>query len=409
MTNNHSNSIPAIEGGKPIRENFIPFGSPIVEEEAISSVVETLRSGWIGTGPKVKLFEQQMADHIGTKHAHALNSCTAALHIALKSQGIGPGDEVIVPDITFCATVNSVLYLDAKPVIVDVDPQTYNISLEAIEQAITKNTKAIMPVDLAGFPIDIKGLRAIADKHKLKIIEDAAHAVEAKYENQITGSLADMACYSFYVNKNLTTAEGGLIAHSDDSLTESIAQSSLHGLSADAWKRFSSSGFKPYEVVTLGYKYNMTDIQAALGIAHLAKLDEYWQRRDNVWKKYQEGLQNLPCSLAPDLDDANYSNSSYKHARHLYILNLDLAKLKCDRYQILNAIQAEGIGCGIHYKALHEHQFYKDNLEIDVSKLSAASALSDSIISLPIFPKLSDKDVEDVISAAKKVISYYSK
>ncbi len=400
---------PALEGGKATREKFIPFGSPIVEEEAIASVVETLRSGWIGTGPKVKEFEKQMSAHLGIKHSHAMNSCTAALHIALLALGIGAGDEVIVPDLTFCATINCVLYAGAKPVIVDIDPKTYNICTDAIEKAISPKTKAIIAVDLAGFPINIKAIKAIADKHKLFFVEDTAHAVESKYEGVITGSKADIACYSFYVNKNLTTAEGGLLAHSNDNLTEIIQQTALHGLSADAWKRFSSSGFKPYEVVTLGYKYNMTDIQAALGIAHLAKINEYWERRNQVWQRYNEGLSGLALKLPPDLQDASYTNSSYKHARHLYIINLELESLKCDRDQILQAMQAEGIGCGIHYKALHEHKYYRETLDINYDSLPHSSKLSSRILSLPIFPKLSDTDIDDVIAATRKVFKYYQK
>ncbi len=404
-----STGTPAIEGGTPVREKFLTFGSPIVEEEAIASVVETLRSGWIGTGPKVKQFEADMAAHLGVKHTLALNSCTAALHVAMLALGIGPGDEVIVPDMTFCATINSVLYVGATPVIVDVDPRTYNIDLNAVAKAITPRTKAIVPVDLAGFPIDIKALRAIADRHKLLIIEDAAHAVEAKYYGEMTGTLADIGCYSFYVNKNLTTAEGGLIAHNRPELCDLIQQTSLHGLSADAWKRFTSAGFKPYEVVTLGYKYNMIDMQAALGIAHLKKIPDYLARRNLVWKKYSEGLQGLALKTPAELSDANYTDASFVHARHLYIIELELEKLKCDRNQILQALQAENIGCGIHYRALHEHRLYKERLNIDVSKLAVSSKLSDSILSLPIFPKLSDQDVDDVINATRKVIKYYSK
>ncbi len=400
---------PALEGGKATRDKFLVFGSPIVEEDAINSVIESLKSGWIGTGPKVKEFEKQVTSHLGIKHGHAMNSCTAALHIALLALGIGPGDEVIVPDMTFCATLNCVLYVGAKPVLVDIDPKTSNICPKAIEKAITSKTKAIIPVDFAGFPIDIKAIRAIADKYKLKIVEDAAHAIESKYENQITGSLADIACYSFYVNKNITTAEGGLLAHNNDELTEIIQQTALHGLSADAWKRFSSTGFKPYEVVTLGYKYNMTDIQAALGISHLKKVDEYWQRRDQVWKKYNDGLAGLPIELPPDLSDADYTRAGYKHARHLYIIRLQLEALKCNRDHILQALQAEGIGCGIHYKALHEHKYYKDTLDIDTQNLKHSSTLSERVLSIPIYPKLTDSDIDDVINAASKVIKYYSK
>jgi len=404
-----SNNNPAIEGGQATRDKFLTFGSPIIEEEAIESVVETLRSGWIGTGPKVKQFEADMAAHLGVKHTLALNSCTAALHVAMLALGIGPGDEVIVPDITFCATINSVLYVGATPIIVDVDPRTYNIDPKAVEKAISPRTKAIVPVDLAGFPVDIKALRAIADKHSLYIIEDAAHAVEAKYHGVITGTLADIACYSFYVNKNLTTAEGGLIAHNSPELCDLIQQTSLHGLSADAWKRFTSTGFKPYEVVTLGYKYNMIDMQAALGIAHLKKITDYLNRRNTVWQRYTEGLQGLALKTPADLNDASYTDSSFVHARHLYIIELELERLKCDRNQILQALQAENIGCGIHYKALHEHKLYKERLDIDTSRLAVSSRLSERILSLPIFPKLSDQDIEDVIAATRKVIQYYSK
>lgn len=405
-TTSNNSTLPAIEGGQKVRDDFLVFGSPLIEEEAINSVVDSLKSGWVGTGPKVKEFEKNMEEHLGVKHAIAVNSCTAALHLSLLALGIGLGDEVIVPTYTFCATANSVLFTGAKPVFVDVDYDTFNISIESLEKAISPKTKAIIPVHMAGLPVDMDKLKAFAQAKNLYLIEDSAHSVEGKYKKEITGSIGDLGCYSFYATKNLTTAEGGLVVTNNDEFAQKIREASLHGLSADAWKRFSGAGFKHYEVIRLGYKYNMTDLQASLGLVHLSKIYNYLAIREEFWQRYDKAFQDLKSVKVPSGIPNEYKEGSL-HARHLYIVRLDVSQLKVSRDHIMAALQAEGIGCGIHYKPLHLHKFYRETLEIDDSIFKNANKLADEVITLPLSVKYSDEDIEDVISAFYKVIKYY--
>lgn len=397
--------LPALEGGSKTRDKFLVFAKPIVEPEAQDSVLDSLNQGWIGTGPKVKIFEENMAAHLSVKNTKALNSCTAALHIAVKALGIGPGDQVLVPSYTFCASANCVLFEGGEPVLVDVDYDTMNINLAAAEQAMNSKVKAIIPVHLAGHPVDMDKVMDFAKKNKIAVIEDAAHAVESKYKGKVTGTMGNIGCYSFYATKNLTTGEGGMITWQDDELSERIVQTSLHGLSADAWKRFSGEGFKHYEVARLGYKYNLTDIQAGLGIAHLKKIYDYLKTREAIWAYYSHEIQarNLPARVPVEIDP---SWQDSLHARHLYIIRLELDALKVDRDHILNAMQAEGIGCGIHYKPIHLHKFYQESLDIDNSKLKIATRLSDEILSIPIAQGMSMEDAADVINALEKVLNY---
>lgn len=404
-----SKPLPALEGGTKTREDFLVYGSPLIEKDAIESVVETLRSGWIGTGPKTKSFEDKISKLLNVKHVTAVNSCTAALHLALTALDVKEGDEVIVPTYTFCATANSVLFRNAKPVFVDCDYDTLNMRPEYVKKAITKNTKAILPVHLAGYPVDMDPMLDLAKKHNLKIIEDAAHTIEGKYKGQSTGTIGDLGCYSFYVTKNITTAEGGAIVSNNDEYAHIAKVSSLHGLSADAWKRFSSSGFKHYEVARLGYKYNMTDLQAALGDVHIDKVYDYLKTREKIWQKYNNAFADLPVKCPPEIANELHGSEKSLHARHLYILRLDTDALTVNRDKILEAMQAEGIGCGIHYKPLHLHELYKNTLDYQVEDFSNANKLADEILSLPLSQKLSDSDTDDVINAFKKVIKHYTK
>ncbi len=399
-------TLPAIEGGPKIRDQFLVFAKPKVDDKAIAGVVESLQSGWIGAGPKVKEFEEKLRKHIETPHAKAVNSCTAALHLAVRALGITEGDEVIVPSYTFCATANSVLFERATPVLVDVDYDTFNLDIDAVKAAITPKTKAIIPVHLAGHPVDMDKILAIAKQYGLYVIEDSAHSIEGKYKGKVTGSIGDIGCYSFYATKNLTTGEGGLIVWNDDKFTEQINESGLHGLSADAWKRFSESGFKHYEASRLGFKYNMTDIQAALGLAHLDDIYDYLKVRENIWSYYSKEIKARKLPAKPPTEiDPSWTDSI--HARHLYIIRLELDKLRVNRDHILNALQAEGIGCGVHYKPLHLHKFYKETLDINAAKLMNATRLADEILSIPIAQGMSEQDASDVIEALDKVLSYY--
>jgi dTDP-4-amino-4,6-dideoxygalactose transaminase len=392
----------AIEGGDKVRDDFLVFMSPIIEQEAIDSVVESLKSGWVGTGPKNKQFASDISDFLNIKHVQLVNSCTAALHLAMISLGIGPGDEVIVPTMTFCATVNSVLFTGATPVLVDCDLNSLNVTRELIEKKITDKTKAIIVVHMAGLPVDLDPIKDLAKEKGLPLIEDAAHAFESKYKNQFTGTIGDIGCYSFYATKNLTTAEGGAFVTNNEDLFKIAAQASLHGMSVDAYKRFSQSGFKHYDVSMLGYKYNLTDIQSALGIAHLKKINDYLKVREEIWHSYNEGFKDLPVIVPQEIPESFAEGSL--HARHLYVLRLDLDKLTQDRDYILNAIQAEGIGCGIHYKPVHEHSFYVETLGHKASDFPNASQIGKELISLPLSPKMTMKDAEDVIAAVRKVL-----
>lgn len=397
----------AIDGGEKTREDFLVFMSPIIEQEAIDSVVESLKSGWVGTGPKNKQFASDISDFLGVKYVQLVNSCTAALHLSMISLGIGPGDEVIVPTMTFCATVNSVLFTGATPVLVDCDMDSLNLTRELIEKKITDKTKAIVVVHMAGLPVDLDPILELAKEKGLPVIEDAAHAFESKYKNQYTGTIADIGCYSFYATKNLTTAEGGAFVTNNEEHFKIAAQASLHGMSVDAFKRFSKEGFKHYDVSMLGYKYNLTDIQSALGIAHLKKINDYLEIREEIWHSYNEGFKDLPVITPSEMPESFGDNSV--HARHLYILRFDLAKLTQDRDYILNALQAEGIGCGIHYKPVHEHSFYTETLGYKPSDFPHASQIGKELISLPLSPKMTQKDTQDVIAAVRKVTLALSK
>jgi len=378
------------------------FGSPKIDEEEIEEVVKTLRSGWIGTGPKVFKFEEMLRNYLGIKNAVALSSCTAALHLTMIALGIKQGEEVITTPMTFCATANSILHTGAKPVFVDVDLKTENIDPSKIERAITERTGAILPVHFAGRPCDLKSIYSIAEKYHLPVIEDAAHALGAEYYGKKIGSFGDVACFSFYVTKNITTAEGGLVTTNNKFLADKIKILGLHGMSADAWKRFSDSGYKHYSVEQAGFKYNLTDIHASLGICQLPKIDEWHKRRVEIWERYNKAFKNLPA-LLPAPEEPNT-----KHARHLYTLTLKTENLSIDRDNFLDALQKEGIGSGVHYTALHLHPLYK-KMGYKLGDFPNAEYIGERTISLPLSAKLSDKDVEDVIKAVTRILNYYRK
>jgi dTDP-4-amino-4,6-dideoxygalactose transaminase len=384
---------------QPRRAEFLVFGAPLIENEEIREVEATLRSGWLGTGPKTKLFEQRFMEYTGAQHAVALNSATAGLHLALDALGIGPGDEVIVPTMTFAATANVVFHVGATPVFADCDPETFNILPEAIEAAITPRTKAVVPVHFAGRPCDMDAIMAIARKHGLKVVEDAAHATETWYHGRKVGTIGDVAAFSFYSTKNIVTGEGGMVTTNDAQLADDIRIRSLHGISRDAWKRYSAEGFQPYDCLYPGFKYNMMDLQASLGIHQLAKIDRFWERRDHLWKVYNDAFAGLPEVLTPAPDEPDT-----KHARHLYTLLLDVDRLRADRNEVVNLLKEENIGTGVHFVALHLHSLYRERLGTKRGDFPNAEFISDRTISLPLSPKLTDADVQDVIAAVYRVI-----
>ncbi|HET9482144.1 MAG TPA: DegT/DnrJ/EryC1/StrS family aminotransferase [Candidatus Polarisedimenticolia bacterium] len=387
---------------QPVRKNFLVFGSPALEEPEIQEVVETLRSGWIGTGPRVGRFEENFRKYIGARHALALNSCTAALHLSMIAAGIGSGDEVITTPHTFAATANSVIHTGATPVFADVDPATQNIDPALVERAITPKTRAILPVHFAGRPCDMDSILALARRHGLSVIEDAAHAIEAEYRGRHIGTIGDAACFSFYVTKNIVTGEGGMVTTSRDDWAEKIQTYGLHGLSRGAWKRYSDEGFVHYQVLYPGFKYNMTDMQAALGIHQLGRIEAYAAARLRIWQAYDEAFRDLPAATPSPEEPGT------RHARHLYTLLLDLPRLTAARDQVVEELKAEGIGTGIHFIALHLHPYYRDRLGYAPEDFPNARAISERTISLPLSARLTDQDVSDVIAAVRKVLLRHS-
>jgi len=390
-----------------MRDTFLPFSLPTIGEEEIAEVVDSLRSGWITTGPKTKQFEEEFREYIGARHAIAVNSCTAGLHIALAALGIGPGDEVIVPTLTFCSTANVVVHLGARPVLVDVG-EDFNITPEAIERAITSRTRAIIPVHYGGQPCDLDAIYSLAARYNLAIVEDAAHAVGAAYRGHKIGSdslrlaasdLRVVTCFSFYATKNMTTGEGGMITTADDELAERMRLLSLHGMSRDAWKRYTSTGSWYYEVLLPGYKYNMTDIQAALGIHQLRKLDDFIAIRRRYARMYDEGFADMPEVERPII------HSDRTHTYHLYVIRLNLERLTIDRAQFIEELKALNIGTSVHFIPVHLHPYYRNTFGYRPGDCPVAERLYERIISLPLFPRMTEDDVRDVIQAVKDVIS----
>ena len=376
-------------------EPFIVFGAPDIADAEIQEVLATLKSGWLGTGPRVAEFESDVARFKGItgQHAVALNSCTAALHLSLLAAGVGPGDEVITSPLTFCATVNAILYTGATPVLADVDPLTMNIDPAQIERKITARTKVLLPVHFAGLPCDMDAICGMAAQHQLIIIEDCAHAVEATYRGRPTGTLGDYGCFSFYATKNVTTGEGGMVLVREPERAQYIKMMSLHGMSRDAWNRFSGDGYKHYQVIECGFKYNMMDLQAAIGIHQLKRIDTAWERRTTIWNRYQQAFIGLPLRCPAD------PPPHVRHAHHLYTLLVDEVRCGLSRDQFLSRMTSFGIGVAVHYLALPEHPYYQQRLGWRPEDTPNATRIGRQTMSLPISPKLTDEEVERVIKA----------
>ena len=381
------------------REEFLTFGSPSIGNEEIEEVVDVLRSGWLGTGPRVARFEREFAEYKQVSNAVAVNSCTAALHLSILAAGIGPGDEVITTPLTFCATVNAILHAGATPVLADIDARTLNINPELVSSRITSRTKAILPVHFAGRPCEMNALCEIADRHGLKIIEDCAHAIETEYYGRKAGTLGDFGCFSFYVTKNIVTGEGGMVLARQDEDASRLKILALHGMSKDAWKRYSDDGYKHYQVVECGFKYNMMDLQAAIGIHQLRRIERCWIRREEVWKQYNEAFEKLPIDLpsAPE--------TGTKHAYHLYTVLVDERRAGVTRDEFLNGMTKLKIGVGVHYLSLAEHPYYQRKLGWNPEDYPEAMRVGRHTVSLPLSTKLTGDDVEDVISAVETVLS----
>lgn len=390
----------AIDGGTPVRENTLPYGGQTIDEQDIKAVTEVLRSDWLTTGPKVGAFEEAFASFVGAKEAVAVSNGTAALHAAMHVLGIGDGDEVIVTPLTFAATANSVRYQGGTPVFADVDPDTLLADPEAVEAAITEHTKAIAVVDYGGQPCDYDALRAVADRHGVVLLDDACHAIGGRYKGAKVGSLADINTFSLHPVKNMTTGEGGVITTDNAEWAKSMRVFRNHGITSDHRQR-DEKGSWFYEMVELGYNYRLTDFQCALGISQLKRLPAWTRRRQEIAAQYDEAVAVLdavtPLAVRSDVE----------HAYHLYVIQLELDKLRVDRSTVFDALRAEGIGVNVHYVPVHLHPYYKEKLGTEAGLCPVAEAAYERILTLPVFPRMTDADVQDVITAMEKVLEAY--
>lgn len=407
-----------------MRQTFLPFAQPDTDQTEIDAVAEAIRSGWVTTGPKTKQFESEFASMVGAKHAIAVNSCTAAMHLALEAVGLQAGDEVITTPYTFAATAEVIRYFDATPVFVDVEPETLNINPALIEEAVTPRTKAIIPVHIAGLPADLDSINKIAARHKLAIIEDAAHAFPAAYKGRMIGSALPLSgsngdgersadhhspfairhsiCFSFYATKTITTGEGGMICTDDETLADRCRVMALHGISKDAWKRYTAEGSWYYEIVAPGYKYNMTDIASAMGLAQLAKAERMWKRRREIARRYHQAFAALPELQTPA------DRTDCRHAWHLYLLRLHPGRLEIPRNQFIDELKRRNIGTSVHFIPLHLHPYYRETYGYNPADFPVAFNEFQRVISLPIYSKMSDTDVEDVIQAVNSIVGEFS-
>jgi perosamine synthetase len=377
---------------------YLPFHVPEIDDEDIEAVVSVLRSGWLTTGSKARQFEQEFAAKVGARYAVALNSCTAALHLALEAIGLGEGDEVLVPTMTFAATAEVVTYFKAKPVLIDCLPATLNMNPDLLERAITPRTKAIIPVHFAGQPCDMTSILEVARRHNLRVIEDAAHAFPASYKGKVIGSISDCTCFSFYATKNITTGEGGMVTTDDPDWADRIRRMSLHGLSRDAWKRYTNQGSWYYEIVAPGFKYNLTDMAAALGLSQLHKADRFWKTRERYAALYAEGFRDLPEITPLVMQD------DVQHAWHLYVIQLDLDRLRITRDAFIERLQQQQIGCSVHFIPLHLHPYYRSTWGYRPEDFPVASRAFKSMVSLPLYSKMMESDIHRTIAAVRELV-----
>ncbi|AIX09425.1 MULTISPECIES: DegT/DnrJ/EryC1/StrS family aminotransferase [Bacillus] len=381
------------------RNHFLPYSLPLIGKEEIQEVTETLESGWLSKGPKVQQFEKEFAAFVGAKHAVAVNSCTAALFLALKAKGIGPGDEVITTPLTFSSTVNTIIHTGATPVFADIDQNTLNIDPVKLEAAVTPRTKAVVPVHFGGQSCDMDAILAIAQNHGLFVLEDAAHAVYTTYKQRMIGSIGDATAFSFYATKNLATGEGGMLTTDDEELADKIRVLSLHGMSKAAWNRYSSNGSWYYEVESPGYKMNMFDLQAALGLHQLKRLDDMQKRREEIAGRYQTAFQQIPGLITPFVHDDG------RHAWHLYVLQVDEKKAGVTRSEMITALKDKyNIGTSVHFIPVHIHPYYQKQFGYKEADFPNAMNYYKRTLSLPLYPSMSDDDADDVIEAVRDIV-----
>jgi perosamine synthetase len=390
----------AIEGGKPVRQAILPYGTQWLDEEDITAVIEVLRSRWLTTGPKVAEFERSFAKSVGSREAVAVSSGTAALHASMYAIDIKPGDEVIVPAMTFAATANAVVFQQGIPIFVDVDPKTLLIDPGQVEMHISPKTRAIVAVDYAGHPCDYDTLRAIAERYRLYLIADACHSLGGAYKSKSVGTLADITTFSFHPVKHITTGEGGMATTNDSELAIRMRIFRNHGITTEYHQR-EQQGSWFYEMVDLGYNYRITDIQCALGLSQLRKLSAWVKRRQEIAQRYNAAFAEVPAVRPLDV------RAEVSHAYHLYVVRLDLTRLQVTRGQVFAALRAEGIGVNVHYIPVHLHPFYRKRFGTCPGLCPVAEAAYQEIITLPIFPRMGEKDIEDVMYAVKKVVGAY--
>lgn len=396
-----------------MREEYLVFGRPHVEEDEIAEVVATLRSGWLGTGPKTARFEAEFAAYCETRCAVAVSSCTAALHLSLMAVGAGPGTGVVTSPLTFASTANVVLHRGAELFLVDIDRDTMNLSPAGLERFLERDCEraaaggrprhrrsgaeivAVVPVHFAGRPCDMDAIGELARRHGLKIVEDAAHAIEARVGGRKVGSIGDLTCFSFYATKNVTTGEGGMITLADERVAAELRTMALHGLSLDAWQRFSNRAAQHYEVTAPGYKYNLTDIAASIGLHQLRRVERNLQRREAIWQRYDRAFADLPLQLPA------VPQPGMRHARHLYTVLVDPSAAGIDRDALRRRLHLRNIGTGVHFVSVHLHEFYRRHLGLAPEDLPNATWVSERTLSLPLAANLDDRDVEDVVAAVR--------
>lgn len=382
-----------------IRDTFLPFHQPLIEDEEINAVIETLKSGWLSTGPKVHEFEKSMSEYLNMPHCIAVNSGTAALHLALKAIGLKEHDEVIIPTNTFTATGEVITYFNAKPVLIDCGKENFNIDENKIEPKITKNTKAIMPVHFGGNPCEMGIIKNICAKYDLKLIEDAAHALTSKFQGDFIGTLGDITCFSFYATKNITTGEGGMAVTANPLYAEKIRKLSLHGINVDAWNRYGTKGSWFYEVSDAGYKYNMSDILASIGTIQMKKAEMMLEKRTHIANTYTNKLSNISSINLPK------SNIENRHAWHLYVIQIKPEQLNINREQFIDKLKDYNIGSSVHFIPLHRHPYYQSKFRYSPKEFPNSESIYNRSISLPIYPKMTETDVNYVIQAVKHIVS----
>jgi dTDP-4-amino-4,6-dideoxygalactose transaminase len=392
----------ASRGGRPVRETFLPVALPWIGEREKQLVLETLDSGWITTGARAHELARRIAERAGARHGLAVSSCTGALHLTLAALGIGPGDEVITSTYTFAASVNVIEHVRATPVLVDVEPDTLCMDPRAVERAVTPRTRALMPVHYGGHPCDMEPLLELAARRGIFVVEDAAHALGAAWRGRPIGSLGTATAFSFYSIKNLTTGEGGAVVTDDDALLERMTMLSLHGMSRDAWKRYAATGSWFYEVVASGFKYNLSDVLAAIGLGQLERFDAFQRRRAELAALYHRLLADVPEVRRPA------TRPDVTHAWHLYPIALELERLSCDRARFVEELRLENIGTTVNFIPIHLHPYFRDSLGLVEGAFPIAEDAYRRAVTLPLFPRMTDGDVEDVCAAIRKVVAHHA-